>query len=306
MTRIVVDLENFKTQEPNKAIIPSIRLFTVGRREFIDLLSKERGDLVSSMHCTHLINRRSFEAFEEKIDSRFAALEHEEFDAVILEIAVDRKARLNKFYWIKCTPDLERGIDISRLLTLAACMKQGRSIEQARLLSEQTHFLNSLDGAGLTSILLVSVSTRPEDYDGNLRSLSLIQNLETDAPSSTKRARPEIGEAPMRFTHTERLYGETRGRSNSQNLLESKLSKLVNTYKSVGFEDEDDNSEQRHQEYNLHSKTSDTEAASSIKMLRTQRKMHAIEKRIEEHKQATQEEADFKPIDTTALESPLQ
>jgi hypothetical protein len=306
MTRIVGDLEGFKSREPNKAIIPSLRLFTIGRREFIDLLSKNRGDLVSSMHCTHLINKRSFEVFEEKIDSRFTALEAEEFDAVVMEITVDRKSRLNKFYWIKCTPDLERGIDLNRMMTLAACMKQGRSIEQARLLSEQTHYQKSLEGTGLKHTLLVTVSSKPEDFESNLNSLTFFGSDNSEQQTSTKRHRHDHDDGVVRFTHTERFFGEEKERPEIQNNLESRLSKLVNTYKSAGFDDEDESAEPLHEEPVKSLRLEDQDRVASLKMLRTKRKLQAIEKRIEEDQQATRPNSEFRPLDTSPLETPLQ
>jgi hypothetical protein len=282
MTRIVDDLETFKVRESNKAIIPSLRLFAVGTREFVDLMSKDRGDLVSSMHCTHLINKRSFEVFQDKVESRCASLNEEQIDAVVLEITVDRKARLNKFYWIKCTPDEERGIGLERLLTLAACMKQGRSIEQARLLAEQTPFHRSLEGAGLLATLLITVSSKLEDKLENKAGLSLLQNQEGFAEMSTTRSKKEETEGPIRYTHTERIFGGRLSKEDHKNPLESRLSKLVQTYKSAGFTDDDENSEPGHADLKYDFKSSDHEQVSSLKMLRTKRKLDAIEKRMDE------------------------
>lgn len=303
MTRIVDDLEAFKVRESNKAIIPSLRLFAVGSREFVDLMSKDRGDLVSSMHCTHLINKRSFEVFQDKIESRCSSLHDEQIDAIVLEITVDRKARLNKFYWIKFTPDEERGIGLERLLTLAACMKQGRSIEQARLLTEQTPYQRSLEGAGLLATLLISVSSKPEDKNENRYSLSILQNLEGFAQISTTRSKKEDPEGAIRYTHTERIFGGRISHEETKNPLESRLSKLVQTYKSAGFTDDDENSEPVAPDLKYELKSPEPELVSSLKMLRTKRKLHAMEKRMEEF-QGTQDQG-F-PLQAPSSEFPIQ
>lgn len=91
--RILTLLEGLKHSEPGVTIIPSIRLFMVAGRNLEDLLSKTQATSVAHMVSTHLLNRRSFEAFEQRVDERSATLATQNIDALVMEITVDRKNR---------------------------------------------------------------------------------------------------------------------------------------------------------------------------------------------------------------------
>lgn len=290
-------MDRFKTIEHNKAIIPSIRLFALGHREFIDILSKNRGELVSAMSCTHLINKRSFEALEEVIDSRFLALEQESYDAVIFEITVDRKSRLNKLYWIRCTPNSTRGMDLNRFLVLAAGLKQGQTIEQARLLSENTHFEEALNSADMIAKLLVSVSSDPQDMEANIESLWFGSNIEPISTSNNKRNAKTEQTGFSTYKQTARVFPDKDAISEPGNTIEARLNKLVTTYKSAGFVADDQSSDMGAEDikpdlYTTHPPPSD--AQRSLKVMRTQRKIHMLKQQAA-HDDEDQEAARQKP-----------
>lgn len=286
-------MDKFKTIEHNKAIIPSIRLFALGHREFIDILSKNRGDLVSTMSCTHLINKRSFEVLEETIDKRFVALEQEEYDAIIMEVTVDRKSRLNKMYWIRCTPDSRRGLDMNRFLVLAGSMKQGKSIEQARLLSENNHFEQVLGSSDMVAKLLVSVSSSAEHMESNIESLWFGSNIEPVSPSNTRRYQNNEDIGFGSYKQTARMFPDKSAKPSGENNIEARLNKLVTTYKSAGFGADDQSSDMGAEElkpdmYSTHPATND--GYVSLRAIRTQRKMHFLKN------QGTHDEEELEPV----------
>lgn len=280
ISRLVADLETFKSSEHNQAIIPSLRLFAVGHREFADLLSKNRGDVVASMASVHLVNRRSFEALEERIDQRAALLETDDCDAIVLEVTVDRKARLNRFYWITCSPDSRRGLGLNYFMTLASCMKQGRTYEQARLQADSVAFDQSLEEAGMTASLLINVSAKTEDFTANMETLRLISVTDYESTDRDMSKRDLNEGRYSQHKPTERIFGDHRGRPEDANTIEARMNRLVSTYRRAGFERDDRSSETDAEIYHEESKKNSKatgEVARSLKALRTQRKMQIAE-----------------------------
>ena len=248
--RIVAELEGFKNIEHNHAIIPSVRLFAIGKREYLDLMSRNTGDQVSSMHSTHLINRRSFEIFEDKIDSRFKAIAEEDVEAIVMEVTVDRKARLNRFYWIICSPSATEGISLNQMCGRVNTMKQGRPLNE--LTSDPSgndSIVSVLDH--FSCRVLLTLSSRPEETNDNEQMLKfmtcggLFSNQGTAPSYSGSYPNESEGVAHFRTEDYEDRFKTAgkRDRDNHQDTevateerkpsFEKKMHKLIDTYKSV-------------------------------------------------------------------------
>ena len=111
-------------------------------------MSRNAADSIAGMASIHLINKRSFEVFEEKIDSRFEAVKNEVIKAVILEVTVDVKGRyllletrLNRFYWICCSPALQNeGLSIKRLCAKILSIKTNKSFDDGEKADQEKAF----------------------------------------------------------------------------------------------------------------------------------------------------------------------
>ena len=91
---IVSTLEKLKQELGNQTIIPSLKLFAMTDSGFIDLLSRNSTDSYAALTSTHLINKRTFEIFEDKITSRYETIRDiEAVRCVIFELTVDKKNR---------------------------------------------------------------------------------------------------------------------------------------------------------------------------------------------------------------------
>jgi hypothetical protein len=252
--RIVAELEGFKNIDHNHAIIPSLRLFAIGKTEYIDLMSRNTGDVVSSMHSTHLINRRSFEIFEDKIDSRFQALEGEHIEAVVLEITVDRKARLNKFYWVACTPDSNSEVTLELICSRINAMRLGRPFDRYPDVSNIEPIVAALDN--LSCRLLITLNVKPDESENNNEAVKFMTcggsfTNHGTAPSYDG-SHPQLSDAktgkapyqPSKYDHREEYFTSTKRGERNDNFenesaqdpkhsFENKMHKLIDTYKSV-------------------------------------------------------------------------
>jgi hypothetical protein len=172
--RIVAELEGFKNIDHNHAIIPSLRLFAIGKTEYIDLMSRNTGDVVSCMHSAHLINTRSFEVFEEKIDGRFKAVENEtnSVEAIAMEITVERKSRLNRFYWITCSPDETNNVTLGSICSRLNYLRLSKPLQQNLDPNNTDSIAITLDN--ISCRLLVTLNVKPEEVDHNSQALEFM------------------------------------------------------------------------------------------------------------------------------------
>lgn len=94
MDEMITDLERLKSQGSNQTVIPTIKLFAVGESDYIDLMSRNTGKSYTAISSTHLVNRRSFEIFEDKINTRYDSIkDNNSIQAIILELTVDNNNR---------------------------------------------------------------------------------------------------------------------------------------------------------------------------------------------------------------------